>query len=260
MPELREDTADDGPLCLRSTLLEQAGFHHAFSTRIGPGTEPFDLSRPGFSPIDTPIAVSRSNLARFARLIDPRHPDQRIASPRQVHGKLVVDSAVADDSEADAVLSAERNTIAAIRTADCVGILIACPESGIVAAIHAGWRGLVADAPGAAVDLLCERTGTSPHRLLAAIGPAIGPEAYEVGPEVAAKFQNSGLDSCVLNHSNRLCLALHRAAQIRLKNKRIPSAQMDGKPLCTYQDPRFFSYRNEGPKSGRMAAGISPRT
>lgn len=260
MPELREDIADDGTVCLRSTQLETAGFHHAFSTRLGPGSDPFDLSRPGFSPIDTPIAVSRSNLARFARLLDPRQPNRRIASPRQVHGRQVVDADVADDSEADAVISEHRNTIAAIRTADCVGILLACPDSGLVAAIHAGWRGLVADAPAAAVNLLCERAGSTPRRLLAAIGPAIGPEVYEVGPEVASEFENSGLAPCVLTGWERPHLDLHQAARIRLIDTGIPAEQVDGKPLCTHQDGRFFSYRGEGPQSGRMLAGISPRS
>ena len=259
MPQLREDIASDGTVCLRSPLLESAGFPHAFSTRIGPSGNPFDLSRPGFSPIETPVQTSRSNLDRFAELVDPQRPDRRIASPRQVHGNTVVDAAVADESEADAVITGNPDMIAAIRTADCVGILVACPASGMVAAIHAGWRGLVADAPGAAVELLCEQAGTDPTQLLAAIGPAIGEAVYEVGTEVVAEFENSGLGSCVRSGSGRPHLDLHAAAGIRLERKRIPSDQLEGKPICTYQDPRFFSFRGDGPRSGRLLAGISPR-
>ena len=128
----------------------------------------------------------------------------------------------------------------------------------MVAAVHAGWRGLVADAPGAAVKFLCEEGNSTPEQLLAAIGPAIGEAVYEVGHEVAVEFENCGLGSCVRLGSDKPHLDLHSAARIRLQNTRIPDLQIDGKPLCTHQDQRFFSYRRDGPGTGRLVAGITP--
>ena len=259
MTALRQDVAPDGTTLLRSIRIEAAGFSHAFSTRIGPGgsTEPgFDLSRAGFSPIDLDPAESTRNLEQFARLLHSTPPIRPIASPRQVHGPVVVDPEIADQSEADVVVSLNPNRIAAIRTADCVGILLACPKSGAVAAIHSGWRGLVADAPGAAVRALVERYSADPTRILAAIGPAIGREVYEVGLEVVEIFQNHGLAESVVHRMPKPHLDLHSAAIQRLTEAGIDHSMIDGKPICTHQDPRFFSYRREGPASGRMMAGI----
>jgi hypothetical protein len=262
MTALRQDVAPDGTTVLRSSRIEAAGFSHAFSTRIGPGgtTDPgFDLSRPGFSPIDMDPAESTRNLEHFARLLHSTPPIRPIASPRQVHGPVVVDPEVADQSEADVVVSLDPNRIAAIRTADCVGILLACPKTGAVAAIHSGWRGLVADAPGAAVRALVERFSAEPTRILAAIGPAIGSEVYEVGPEVAEIFQNNGLGGSVVQRMPKPHLDLHSAAIQRLTEAKIQQSMIEGKPLCTHQDPRFFSYRGDGPASGRLMAGIIAR-
>ena len=214
MTALRQDVAPDGTTLLRSIRMEAAGFSHAFSTRIGPdgSTDPgFDLSRPGFSLIGMDPAESMRNLEHFARLLHSTPPIRPIASPRQVHGPVVVDPEIADQSEADVVVSLDPSRIAAIRTADCVGILLACPKSGAVAAIHSGWRGLVADAPGAAVRALVERFSADPARILAAIGPAIGSEVYEVGPEVAEIFQNNGLGDCVVHRMPKPHLNLHSA-------------------------------------------------
>ena len=118
------------------------------------------------------------------------HRTRILVSCAGVHG---VQDGLTSTAEADAVLCDEEDLIAAIRTADCVGILMACPRSGIVAAVHAGWRGILADMPGTAARELARRTGSSPETLLAAIGPAIGVEAYEVGQEVAEAFTRAGL-------------------------------------------------------------------
>ena len=144
MTALRDDQLPDGTLLLRSNLLESQGFPHAFSTAIGPEGRCFDLSRPGYSPLDTPEHQLQLDIERFASEVVP---GAILSSPRQVHGVEIVDACMADDASADAACTSDPQRIAAIRTADCVPILLACPKRNEVVAIHAGWRGLVADAP-----------------------------------------------------------------------------------------------------------------
>lgn len=262
MSELRQDVASDGTTVLKSHLLEHAEFPHAFSTRLGPDGTDFDLSRPGFSKLRTPAKVSEKLLVRFSEIIAPQEA-RFLRIPRQVHGCGVVDAEEADETEADAVISNHRRSIAAVRTADCVGILLACPKTGVVAAVHAGWRGLLANAPGAAISAILRQTKTAPSSLLAAIGPAIGAEKFEVGDEVAEAFQAADLGSAVISKGilgPRHHVNLHSAALSRLQMAGMDPGFIDGDPLCTSSDDRFFSYRREGPNSGRLLAGIASKS
>lgn len=257
MPELRQDVAYDGTTILKSSLLQDAGFPHAFSTRLGPDGSVFDLSRPGFSQLQTPPEECEKSLARFAELLAPEET-RTICTPRQVHGCEVVDATEANHTEADIVISDDPHSIAAVRTADCVGILLACPKTGTVAAVHAGWRGLVADAPRAAVLAMHARTETAPESLLAAIGPAIGVGIYEVGLEVAEAFREANLGVHIQpGLGPKPHLDLHTAAVQRLKDAGLALRRIDGEPLCTSAESCFFSYRRDGPKSGRLLAGIA---
>lgn len=259
MSELRQDVAPDGTTVLKSPLLEHAEFPHAFSTRLGPDGTVFDLSRPGFSKLHTPAKVSEKLLVRFSEIIAPQEA-RAICTPRQVHGCGVVDAEEAEESEADAVISNHQGSIAAVRTADCVGILLACPKTGVVAAVHAGWRGLLADAPGAAISAILRQTKTAPSSLLAAIGPAIGAEKFEVGEEVAEAFHAANLGSAVISEGilgPQPHVNLHVATLSRLQTAGMEPGFIDGEPLCTSTDGRFFSYRREGPNSGRLLAGIA---
>ena len=258
MNELLQRVALDGTTFLISPTLEAARFPHAFSTRIGPGGSTYDLSRPGSSRIGTPPESCADALEHFATHLNPLRP-QTISTAIQVHGCEVIEAGQPLDTEADGVISTDPACIAAIRTADCVGILLACPKTGFVAAVHAGWRGILADMPGTAVRALCTRTQEPPEALLAAIGPAIGVDVFEVGDEVAKAFGDAGLAGHLCDgYGPKAHLNLHSAAKNRLIDAGIPPNSIDGTPLCTYSDPRFFSYRGEGTKSGSLIAGIAP--
>lgn len=254
MNALRDHRLPDGTLLLRSTTLESAGFPHAFSTAIGPDERPFDLSRPGHSPMDTPKPRLEEDLRRFAAAISP---EGILASPRQVHGIEIVDACEADGRKADAVRSCDPGLIAAVRTADCVPILLACPRRNEVVAVHAGWRGLVADAPGHAIRGLVER-GSKPNELLAAIGPSIGIDAFEIGPEVAEAFNASDLGPALRHGSQRPHADLHFAARRRLLSAGLAPSRIDGEPSCTATSGRFFSHRRDEGLTGRHLAGICP--
>ncbi len=243
----------DGTHALKSNLLTSHRFAHVFSTRIGPGGGSFDLARPGQSLLGTSNEALLANLARFSRLLGLDVSE--VATARQVHGTAIVEGSKSDSIDADILVSASPDRAIAVRTADCVPILIACPKTRIVAAVHAGWRGLVADAPGAAVSHL-ESLGADREDLLAAIGPAIGPARFEIGPEVADEFDRSGLGSCVRTGTPRPHADLFDAAMHRLMKANIPNVSIDGVSCCTSEDPRFFSHRGESGRTGRHLSGI----
>jgi YfiH family protein len=252
MIPLIEEGLADGLVVLRSRLLLEAGFPHAFSTAVGPGDARFDLSRPGQSPMDTPPDRLETNLRRFRDSIDPATV---IASPRQVHGTSLTTAGLAETSEADLVTSLDPTRLAAIRTADCVPILMGCRRRGEVVAIHAGWRGIVGNAPTVAIRHL-EAAGSTAADLVAAIGPAIGVEAFQVGPEVAEACRAAGLGEAVVDRTPRPHVDLHLAARRLMLNAGLSPGAIDGAPVCTLTDPRFFSHRGDEGRTGRQLSAI----
>ena len=160
---------------------------------------------------------------------------------------------------ADALLATGPREVVAVRTADCVPVLLADPRSGLVAAIHAGWRGLELDVVGATIRRVVDR-GIRTDDLIAAIGPAIGPNAFEIGPDVAARLTEAGLGSAVIPGDPRPHADLHLAARILLHDAGVGESRIDGHPICTHDDPRFFSYRRSGNRAGSHLAAIQAGT
>jgi YfiH family protein len=161
---------------------------------------------------------------------------------------------------ADAVVAEQAGVAAGVRTADCVPILLADPVAGRVAAVHAGWRGVVAEIVVRAVERLVAR-GSSKTALLAAIGPHIGPEAFEVGEDVASELDRASNPSAVLRSPGRKPrVALAHILQAQLHRAGLRPDNIEQLPGCTLRDAdRFFSYRRDGKQSGRMLSVISPR-
>jgi YfiH family protein len=209
--------------------------------------------------------------------------DSRLARARQVHGTTVVTDTTCTPGlpEADILIGTELSGGVAVQSADCVPILMADPRGRVVAAVHAGWRGLVAGAPRAAVAALADAARVRPDEMLAAVGPSIGPCCYEVGPDVPAAFVRGGFamadrgrwfhPSAVASPANPpmrtsasgldrqfLDLAMVAADQLTaagLRRDRIFVAS-----LCTASHPEVFcSFRRDGAAAGRMAAAIRPR-
>jgi YfiH family protein len=255
----------DGPVFLRSTRLVAAGFRHGFSTRVGGVSEaPFRSLNLGIaltSPHRDEPARVEENLRRFAEATGLA--DRTVIRVNQVHGCATLDGDRADPhgprSEADAIVVRGRDRAALIRHADCVPILLAAPRSRAVAAVHAGWRGLVAGVIEEAVRAL----GDPPAEILAAIGPSIGVEAYEVGADVAEAFAAAGLAGAI-DRSRRASSAgprvdCHRAAEMLLLRAGLRAESLDGTPLCTVERADWcFSHRRDGPATGRLAAIIAP--
>lgn len=251
MKPLVEIHDTDGVLTLRSELLLASGFQHAFSTAVGPERAVFDLSSPTASRAAVDADARSANRMRFERLFPASNG---VITTRQVHGADVVMADQAPRS-GDAIVAASPRQIVGVRTADCVSVLLADPTSGIVAAVHAGWRGLVSNVIAAAVRRLNELTSQT-ARPIAAIGPAIGREAFEIGPEVASRFVDAGLREVVFPDDPRPHADLHLAARIRLQDSGIPASRIEGGQICTYTDLRFFSYRRSGMHAGSHLAAI----
>lgn len=270
MARLERVQAANGVVTYRSSLLAGAGFLHGFSTRDG------GVSGPPFDSMNLGIAQAPGepdgdgNVAANAALLMEAigASGAAMVRVRQVHGCAVhhCDGSEAFGPpavEADALVSADPRAAPCIRTADCVPVLLACPVTGAAAAVHAGWRGIVAGVVGRAVAALEARHGVPRASLLAAVGPSIGCAAYEVGPEVAAAFAaaaGSGFVHPSPVPGGREHIDCHGAVHAQLVASGVPAARIDGEPLCTAGPSReFFSYRRDGARSGRMAAVIVPR-
>ncbi len=172
----------------------------------------------------------------------------QLATVKQIHSDrvLLVESA-GPQGEGDALISNMPGVGLAIRTADCLPILIADPRNRAVAAIHAGWRGVVSEIVSKTIHEMCHCFDTKPEDLLVAIGPGIGPCCFEVGPEVAAQFQLSGRTKVDLIETT--CRQLGRNG--------VSPGQISTSGLCSYCNPELFeSYRRDREASGRMITMI----
>ena len=155
--------------------------------------------------------------------------------------------------EADAAFTCSSGVVCAVKIADCMPVLLSDRSGTRVGIAHAGWRGLAAGV----IERTIEALATHPDRLIAYLGPAIGPDAFEVGEDVRSAFcsQDSAAEAAFRPHRDRKWLAdLFTLARQRLARCGIDDVHGGG--LCTYSDPaRFYSHRRN-PITGRMAAFI----
>lgn len=172
----------------------------------------------------------------------------------QVHGSAVVDAAAsAPGVDADAAFAREKHVVCVVQTADCLPILLCNEDGTAVAAVHGGWRGLAAGVIEAALQAL----PTPPEKLLAWLGPAIGPQAFEVGPEVREVFVAHAPDAAqafAARGTGKWLADLYLLARQRLRDSGV--ARVYGGGCCTFGEAtRFYSFRRDG-ATGRMAALI----
>ncbi|MDH5516712.1 MAG: peptidoglycan editing factor PgeF [Gammaproteobacteria bacterium] len=173
---------------------------------------------------------------------------------KQVHGVAVVDAATASHhAEADAVYTDKPATVCAVLTADCLPLLFCNRQASVVAAAHAGWRGLA--------DGVIEATVTSmqqkPEDIMVWLGPAIGPSCFEVGSDVYHAFVSQDQQAARAfkqTDGEHFLADIYQLARIRLQ--RLGINQVYGGGLCTYSDEeRFYSFR-KNKITGRMASMI----
>ncbi len=197
---------------------------------------------------DDPAAIAENR--RLLRTHLPAEP----LWLKQVHGTRCLDAAMAHPGdEADAAIARQPGVVCAVLTADCLPVLFCDIAGTIVAAAHAGWRGLVAGI----LEQTVAAMNVPADQLLAWLGPAIGPQHFEVGEDVRMAFLNQNPHSefafSPKTNGKWLC-DLYALARFRLGAMSI--SRITSADFCTVGDPdRFFSYRRDG-TTGRMASLI----
>jgi len=213
------------------------GFVHGFSTR--------DL--------DLGIDPTTPHHARLAASVG--YDLAALRTCKQVHGAELLDGVspeLARASEADALIARAPGSAVGVRVADCVPVLLANPRTGAVAAVHAGWRGVVGGVIPRAIDAL-----GGGAELLAAVGPAIGPCCFEVGEEVADQIAGVTSPAVVRPREGaRPHVDLWLAARWQLVARGVQQIELVGG--CTFCAPDcWHSFRRDGAQSGRMLAVIA---
>jgi purine-nucleoside/S-methyl-5'-thioadenosine phosphorylase / adenosine deaminase len=241
---------------LVSTSLERAGFLAAFTERLGGvSPEPFDSLNLSLAvgDDDRNVHTNRGHVVEGLGLPGP------FALPEQVHGAVVAEVGPARAGAgfhdlsgraagADALTTSSVAVPLAVLTADCLPIAMASPRAGVLAVVHAGWRGLAAGILGRAAARFAD-----PADLIVAIGPAIGPDHYEVGEEVVRAVASASDSGAVVERRRgRPFLDLAATASAALADLGIPRVDVAG--VCTACEPgRLFSHRRDGPPTGRQA-------
>lgn len=253
--------------CIHPDLPGVAGIQIVASTRLAPGgsAPPWQRSNLGLHTGDDP-AVVQSNRRRLADALDlPSAP----VWLRQVHGTGVLaverplpqPRAMADEPVADAAVTGTPGVVLAVLSADCLPLVLASRDGDALAVIHAGWRGLAAGVIEAALAALAGR-GVAAGRLLAWLGPAIGPASYEIDVPVRDHFLADDARAATAFQATRpghwQC-DLYALARLRLDRAGVGAVHGGG--LDTAADARrFHSHRRDGRASGRQAtlAWIAP--
>ena len=220
------------------------------TTRLGGiSAAPYDSLNLGLHVGDDPVRVNRNR-----QMLEPLLPSEPVWL-EQVHGTVVANAdAAACRVQADACIARQRGAVCVIMTADCLPVLL-CDEAGtVVGAAHAGWKGLAAGV----IEATVKEMGVEPHKLMAWLGPAIGPHAFEVGEEVRANFMahDAKADQAFTAHGaeGKYHTDIYLLARQRLNALGI--TRVYGGTLCTFhQKDKFFSYRRDG-VTGRMGTFI----
>jgi YfiH family protein len=249
------------PTPIIADRLAHAGVAHGFFTRAGGVSEgTYAALNCGLGSQDDPNAV-RENRARVAAHLGAGS----LITAHQVHGTLAVvaEEAWAQDArpKADAIVTTRRGLAVGVLTADCAPVLFADGEAGVVAAAHAGWRGALSGILESTIAAM-ERLGASRRRIGAAVGPCIGQEAYQVGPEFEQAFLQEDQGNArffvrpepgARPHFDLAAYAWHRLERAGVAANQISK--------CTFADTAaFFSYRRSRalgePDYGRQISAI----
>lgn len=207
------------------------------------------------------------------RWCDPAHvaeaagcPGRSVIRVQQVHGNAVLSvnrHAARPDATccADAMMTDDPAVLLAIQTADCVPILLAGDSGHVVAAVHAGWRGVAARVLPNTIDRMTHEFNLAAGNLYAAVGPCIGVAAYEVGEEVCEAMAGAGLARAIMRSGHsKPHVDLRHAARLQMLACGLNEAHVDVTSVCTMRDNTLFhSYRRDGQAAGRQLSVIGVR-
>lgn len=261
--------AVDNVRALTCAPLDEEGFTNAFSTRLG-GVSPMPQDALNLAGFDDDAAENiYENRRRFLKLFEG---DWTLASCWQVHGssvrvvKSLEDArepleSLGESARCDALVSRAPGVLLGVKTADCVPILLGDTRTGAWAAVHAGWRGTLAEIVVRALERMNAEYNTQPADVRAAIGPAAGACCYEVGREVIEAFRQKFPKADELltpTSEGHALIDLTRANRDQLTAAGVPRSRIHLAPLCTMcRTDLFFSYRREKKLYGRTGRLMS---
>ena len=220
------------------------------STRHGGvSTPPYSSLNLGVHTDDHPAHIAQ-NLTLFCHSLGIS--EQALIRSYQVHGDQIWNAQEPDYlSGYDAIIAGKIGVFAGVGVADCCPILLADPNKKIAAAIHAGWKGTVAQIGTKTLQYLMDHFGSDPSDILAYIGPCISETHFEVGDEVAAQFEHAHKQA----YGSRWHVNLKEANADQLRKLGVQQIEID--PACTVENNAdFFSHRKEKGVTGRMLAVI----
>lgn len=276
MTDIEAATATSSPTAmipppLRSELLSTVPtIRHGLTYRV-PGMGKADGNVGLGSPRDQEDAWQMRVLWCAGIGVDP----EKIVTMGQVHGNSVIRVGTDDAGKGacdrgtvagygDALMTDTPDVVLMTLHADCQPILLVDPDRPAVAAVHAGWRGTVADVGGATVAAMRDAFGSDPAKILAYLGPAIGPEANEVGEEVIEAWlaQAEGMGetawSAVRKPGPKHHFNVPRANALLLMRAGLLPEHIEVSEVCTRSNlDSWFSHRGHGPNAGREAALIA---
>ena len=233
------------------------GISHIFTTRYG-GFSSGPLSSMNMSPTrESPDIVKRN----YSLVCDVENiPSERCVLSHQTHTsniKIVTEEDAgkglyceSDIKDIDGLITNVKDLPIVIFYADCVPILLYDPVKKVIATVHAGWRGTVADIAGKAVDIMKENFGCNPYDIFAAIGPSIGPCCFETGKDAKDEFVSADLGEFIIGEN----IDLQKSNEKKLMLHGLIPENITISGICTKcRKEEFFSHRGCGSDTGRMA-------
>lgn len=219
----------------------------------------FNVVNPRFTGDSRDIFENNRILLADKLMIKP----EQLIFPRQTHTNCVAEISDIPDNEikeTDALVTNQTGICLCVQTADCVPILLFDPVNNVIAAVHAGWRGTVKKIAEVAVQKMVLKYNSSPDNIVAAIGPSISPDIYEVGNEVVEKVKKSIPNADTLLHKNssgNFHVNLWEANRQVLLENGLNEKNIEILGECSFSESdKYFSARKEGLDTGRMVSGI----
>ncbi|MBU1535941.1 peptidoglycan editing factor PgeF [Myxococcota bacterium] len=241
---------------ISAPVLNLPGVAHCFTTRLGGNSAPpYHHANMHFRKGGNQADVF-ANRELVLKALDLPPGSLRLVD--QVHGSRVVlanglSLAETEVMEADGLVTTHRGTTVAVYVADCLPLLLYAP--GGVAALHGGWRSVIAGILQEGIALLGEQTGANPRDFHLAIGPGIGPCCFEVGPEVTLQFRDQNLEEHILSlpGKEKEHIDLPGAVKSLALRAGLMPTNIWSSNLCTMcRDDLFYSYRRQGWPTGQM--------
>ncbi len=243
---------------IRSQLLTRHGIIGIFTLRSGGvSPPPFDSQNFGAGLGDADSHITRNMHRLITSVAQLAIPHQAIQTHEtgllwcKGQGKV-------HPQPADILITDQPDTAVCVRVADCLPVLLADPEAGIAAAVHAGWRGTAAGIVNHAIGTMLEH-GAQPGNLLASLGPCIGPCCFAIGSDTADALARSAAGAAAfIDHTSGLHADLAAINRLQLLGAGLDEHHIEFNRACTAcEHERFFSFRRDGQRAGRQLAVVA---